>query len=101
MTKDERILIEAQFKSLASLFEVKLKASEEVICSRVTGLESQSLETKKVIDKHVEWHDTLNKSIVRDTLKGAVTVGIIVVVLIFILGVKEGLITTVLAKVIG
>lgn len=101
MTKEEHVLIESQFKGLAKLFETQLKASEDVICGKVISLQDKFEETKSVVDNHVDWHNSLNRSIAGSTVKYGLIVFALVVVVVVVLGVKEGIITTILTKMIG
>jgi len=101
MTNDEKVLIETQFKSLADLFEVKLKASEDIVCEKLMRFEEKFDGMKKVVDEHVEWHNNFNRKVVGFTFKGGMTLFVIIAVIALVVGVKDGFITAVLAKVIG
>jgi hypothetical protein len=101
MTPDEKALIEIQFKNLANLFETKLKASEENICSKVSGLEGNVTEAKAAIDGHISYHNSLNRRIVWVFAKGGVVLLVFILCVVLILGTKDGAIPLVLAKMLG
>ena len=101
MTKEERNIMEQQFGNLAELFETKLQASEKVICERVSGLEKTMTFTKAKVDTHVEWHNSLNRRITGGLIKYMCLTLAITVLVVFVLGMKDGIIPAVIAKVIG
>lgn len=101
MTEAEKELIELKLDGLGELFEVKLKASEEVICNKMTAIEEKFTVTKQTINEHIAWHNNLNKKIVGYTVKGVLLVLLITVITTFILGFKDGILTSAIVKMIG
>jgi hypothetical protein len=101
MNDAEKELIETKFEGLAELFEVKLSASVEAICEKVTGVEKNTAVTKKSLDDHLDWHNNLNKKIVGVTIKAVVVVLAVTVITTLVLGFKDGFLTAAVAKMIG
>ncbi len=101
MIKEEYVLIESQFKGLATLFETKLKASEGVICGKVSSLQEKFEETKSVVDDHVCYHNSLNRRIAWASIKGGVVLFIFIVCVVLILGMKDGVIPLLMVKMLG
>jgi hypothetical protein len=101
MTKEELALIESQFENLAKLFETQLKSSQKVICNKFDGLEERLGKTEGTVETHIEWHNSINRKIVATTFKGGLIIFAVVAVLTFIAGAKEGILTTIAAKMIG
>ena len=101
MTEDESKLIESQFTGLANIFETKLTNSEDKICEKIKSLDEKFVETRKIVDKHVNWHENINNRIIGFTVKCMLALfGVVIVVSLFY-GLNNGFITTVLAKMIG
>jgi len=101
MTEADERLFELKFKGLAELFEEKLKASETIICNKMSSIEKNFTATKLTIDTHVAWHERVNRRIVAGTIKYGLIVFGVVIITVLILGVKGGVIPSVLAKVLG
>ena len=97
MTEAEKELIDIKFDNLAVL----LKSSEEAICNKVSGLESKFEETRSIVNDHVGWHNSINRSIAGSTVKYGLVAFVVVVILVIVLGAKDGIIASVLAKALG
>jgi hypothetical protein len=94
MDNAEHELLELQFKNLGKLFDEKLKGVESTICGKVDGLESKFEETKSVVNNHVEWHNGLNRKIAGWTVKGGISLFLVIAVIAMILGVKGGVLAS-------
>jgi len=101
MTTEECALIESQFENLAKLFETQLKSSQEVICGKMISLQEKFGETKVVVDEHIYYHNSLNRRIVGFTLKSGLMLFIFIVFVVIVLGVKDGVVPLILAKMLG
>ena len=101
MTEAEEKHINDKFEAFGEILDVKLKASQEVICTKMDGLDERYTETKEVIDSHVEWHNSINRRIVGNVVKYGLVIFGFAMVIIFIVGVHNGVIPAVLAKAIG
>ncbi len=101
MTQDERSLIETQFSNLAEMFELKITLLEKNLCKEIKGAVVIAEDTRTSLVTHVQWHENIKDKIISFTVKGGLYAFGGVAVIALILGLKEGLIPSFIAKIVG